>query len=106
MPVQVRKLSAEEAAALFPKRGQMDLSEYTAALSGLRPGDAAEVQMGGLSSRALKRRVGQAARQLGFALKWARDTGSDAMRFQVRELSPTRARDGRRGRRRGAAAAD
>jgi hypothetical protein len=102
--VQIRKLSAEEAAKVFPKRGQMDLSEYAGALSQLQPGDAAEIELGGLSSRALKRRLGQAAKQTGYSLKWARDTGGGALRFQVREArgstAQTRARNGRRGRRR------
>jgi hypothetical protein len=100
--VQIRKLSAEEAAKVFPKRGQMDLSEYAGALSQLQPGDAAEIELGGLSSRALKRRLGQAAKQTGYSLKWARDTGGGALRFQVREArgGQTRARNGRRGRRR------
>ena len=102
MAVQIRKLSAEEAAKVFPKRGQMDLSEYAGALSQLQPGDAAEIELGGLSSRALKRRLGQAAKQTGYSLKWARDTGGGALRFQVREArgGGSRARNGRRGRRR------
>ena len=104
MAVQIRKLSAEEAAKVFPKRGQMDLSEYAGALAQLQPGDAAEIELGGLSSRALKRRLGQAAKQTGYSLKWARDTGGGALRFQVREArgatTQTRARNGRRGRRR------
>ena len=99
MPVQIRKLTLEESVKLFPKRGQMDLSEYIDALRGLQPGEAAEVGLSGLSSRALKRRVGQAAKQMGYSLKWAKDTGGDALRFQVREGQPTKARNGRRRRR-------
>src|SRR5687767_5937184 len=53
MPVQIRKLGADEAARVFPKRGQMDLSEYADALRELKPGDAAEIDLGNLSSRAL-----------------------------------------------------
>ena len=104
MAVQIRKLSSDEAAKVFPKRGQMDLSEYADALGQLQPGDAAEIELGQLSSRALKRRLGQAAKQTGYSLKWARDTGGGALRFQVREArgggGQTRARNGRRGRRR------
>jgi hypothetical protein len=102
MPVQIRKLSAEEAAKVFPKRGQMDLSEYADALRGLSPGEAGEIELAGLSSRALKRRLGQAAKQTGYSLKWARDGGSGVLRFQVRESrgSQPKARNGRRGRRR------
>src|SRR5207237_9575096 len=66
VPVQIRKLSSDEAAKVFPKRGQMDLSEYTDALRELQPGDAAEIELGPLSSRALKRRLGQAAKQTGY----------------------------------------
>src|SRR5437016_14179602 len=102
VPVQIRKLSTDEAAKVFPKRGQMDLSEYTDALRELQPGDAAEIELGALSSRALKRRLGQAAKQTGYSLKWARDGGTGVLRFQVREArgAQTRARNGRRGRRR------
>ena len=102
MPVQIRKLSSDEAAKVFPKRGQMDLSEYTDALRELQPGDAAEIELGPLSSRALKRRLGQAAKQTGYSLKWARDGGTGVLRFQVRESggAQPKARNGRRGRRR------
>src|SRR5438132_13213813 len=102
VPVQIRKLSSDEAAKVFPKRGQMDLSEYADALGELQPGDAAEIELGGLSSRALKRRLGQAAKQTGYSLKWARDGGTGVLRFQVREArgAQTKARNGRRGRRR------
>jgi hypothetical protein len=100
--VQIRKLSSDEAAKVFPKRGQMDLSEYADALGELQPGDAAEIELGALSSRALKRRLGQAAKQTGYSLKWARDGGTGVLRFQVREArgTVTKARNGRRGRRR------
>src|ERR1700732_4623241 len=100
--VQIRKLTTDEAAKVFPKRGQMYLSEYADALGELQPGDAAEIELGVLSSRALKRRLGQAAKQTGFSLKWARDAGTGVLRFQVREArgTHTKARNGRRGRRR------
>jgi hypothetical protein len=93
VPVQIRKLAPDEAAKVFPKRD---------ALRVLQPGDAAEIDLGGLSSRALKRRLGQAAKQTGYSLKWARDGGTGALRFQVREAKGTqpKARNGRRGRRR------
>src|SRR5438034_224430 len=96
MPVQIRKLTSDEAAKVFPKRGQMDLSEYADALRELQPGDAAEIELGQLSSRALKRRLGQAAKQTGYSLKWARDGGTGVLRFQVREArgAQTKARNG------------
>ena len=105
MPVHIRKLASDEAAKVFPKRGQMDLSEYVEALRGLQPGDAAEIDLGGLSSRALKRRLGQAAKHTGYSLKWARDSGGTVLRFQVREMRGVgpKPRNGRRGRRRRAA---
>lgn len=80
----------------------MDLSEYADALRELQPGDAAEIELGALSSRALKRRLGQAAKQTGYSLKWARDAGTGVLRFQVREArgAAPKARNGRRGRRR------
>src|SRR5438034_11640355 len=98
MPVQIRKLSTDEAAKVFPKRGQMDLSEYTDALPELQPGDAAEIELGSLSSRALKRRLGQAAKQTGYSLKWARDGRPGVLRLPVREArgSRTKARHRRR----------
>ena len=63
---------------------------------------SAEIELAGLSSRALKRRLGQAAKQTGYSLKWARDGGGGVLRFQVREArgSQPKARNGRRGRRR------
>ncbi len=99
MAVQIRKLAPEEAAKAFPRRGQMDLSEYIDALRALRPGEAAEVDLGGLSTRALKRRIGQAAKQLGFALRWSRESSGNSLRFQVREAGQPKPRNGRRGRR-------
>lgn len=96
MALQVRKLTPEESSRLFPKRGQIDLAEYTSALNRLQPGDAAEVRLGSLSARALKRRLGQAAKQMGQSLRWSKEESPDALRFQVREAS----RGGRRGRRR------
>jgi hypothetical protein len=77
----------------------MDLSEYSSALRNLRPGDAGEVELGDLTARAMKRRIGQSAKQLGYSLKWSRDTSANALRFLVREAAPTRPRNGRRGRR-------
>jgi hypothetical protein len=89
MSIEIRKLSREEAARAFPKRGQMDLSAYTAALADLTPGDAAVVDLDGTTSRAMKRRLGQAATQLGYRLRWARQSDPAALHFEV---LPTRAR--------------
>ena len=61
MPLQIRKLSKDEAAKVFPRRGQMDLSEYVEAVSALQPGDTAAMDLGDLTTRAAKRRLGQAA---------------------------------------------
>jgi hypothetical protein len=61
----------------------MDLSEYVNALRPLSPGDAAELNLSGLSSRAGKRRLGQAAGQLGYRVKWSRATTVDALFFQI-----------------------
>lgn len=91
MPLQIRKLDADETARIFPRRGQMDLSEYADALRNLTPGDAAEVPLEGLSNRALKRRLGQAAKQLGYALRWAREQRNGVLAFQVREAPTPRA---------------
>jgi len=83
MSVQIRKLTDEEAAGAFPKRGQIDLSEYAEALGDLQPGDAAEFELSGLSTRAAKRRLGQAATQHGYRLKWASTSLGDRLYFQV-----------------------
>jgi hypothetical protein len=99
MAIQIRKLSGEEASRVFPKRSQMDLSEYLDALQQLAPGDAAEFKLNGLSSRAAKRRFGQAAGQLGYRMKWSRAGASDVLFFQV--VTGKRAAMGN-GRRRGA----
>lgn len=74
----------------------MDLTEYEAQLRALTVGDGGEAQLDGLTPRALKRRLGQAAKRLGLALKWARDNTADAVVFQVKEAR----QPGRRGRRR------
>lgn len=64
MAVAIRKLSDEEAVAAFPKRGQLDLSEYEEALRDAQAGDAFELDINGtLTMRALKRRLGQAVKR-------------------------------------------
>jgi hypothetical protein len=83
VPLQIRKLSQDEAAKAFPRRGQMDLSEYVEAVSALQPGDTATMDLGDLTPRAAKRRLGQAAAQLGHRLRWARATDTDVVYFQV-----------------------
>ena len=83
MPIQLRKLNQDEAAGAFPRRLQMDLSEYVDALAALQPGDAAAIHLGDLTARAAKRRLGQAANQLGYRLRWGRGTEKLAAYFQV-----------------------
>jgi hypothetical protein len=83
VPLQIRKLSQDEAAKAFPRRGQMDLSEYADAVSSLQPGDTAAMDLGGITARAAKRRLGQAAAQLGRRLRWARARDADVVFFQV-----------------------
>ena len=85
MSIQMRRLSAEEASRAFQKRGQMDLREYVEALRALRPGDAMEVDLAGLTQRAMKRRIGQAAGELGYRLRWSRENRSGSVSFLVRE---------------------
>ncbi len=63
MPVSIRKLSSDEAAKVFPKRGQMDLSEYADALRELSPGDAAEIQVREARGAAPKARNGRRGRR-------------------------------------------
>ena len=69
MTVKLRKLAPDEAQRAFPRRGQQDLSDYMAALGELQPGEAAAIEREGLSDRAIKRRLGAAAKQLGYRLK-------------------------------------
>lgn len=75
--VVIRPLSQDEAASAFPRRGHLDLSEYIGALQQLTLGEAAEVQLAGHTRRALKRRLGMAAREIGTSLKWARTYDDD-----------------------------
>ena len=99
MPVTLRRLSQDEAARAFPRRGQMDLAEYTEALHGLQIGDSAELDLGNLSVRAAKRRLGQAATQVGYRLKWARASNADRLYFQVLPAAGSAASRGGNGRR-------
>jgi hypothetical protein len=103
--VALRKLSREEAVRAFPRRGQIDVSEYVAALQTLQVGDSAEIELGELTSRAAKRRLGQAAQQVGYRLKWAPATFDDRLYFQVLPTivrSAGRPENGRRSRPRAA----
>ncbi len=93
--VTLRKLSHEEAARAFPRRGQVDLWEYAAALRALQIGDSAELALDSLSSRAAKRRLGLAATQVGYRLKWASARVDDRLYFRV--LPATARRAGRAG---------
>ena len=81
--IKLRKLSGDETASVFPRRGQMDLSEYLQALSALQPGDVGAMELGDLTSRAAKRRVGLSAAQLGVRVRWARAIDSHSVYFQV-----------------------
>jgi hypothetical protein len=72
MAVRLCKLAPDEAQRAFPRRGQQDLSDSMAALGELQPGAAAAIERAGLSDRAIKRRLGSAAKQLGYRPTWAR----------------------------------
>jgi hypothetical protein len=96
MAIQIRKLSGDEAAHVFPKRRQMDVSEYTSALRQLQTGDSAELELGGTSTRSAKRRMGQAAKELGYQLRWARAGTADGLYFQVLTGTSGRSRRGRK----------
>jgi hypothetical protein len=99
MAVKLRKLAPDEAQRAFPRRGQQDLSDYLAALGELHAGEAAAIERAGLSDRAIKRRLGAAANQLGYRLKWARQSSPEMLYFQVVGAPATKPAD-RRGRRR------
>jgi hypothetical protein len=81
--VQIRKLGSGEAELLFPRRGEMDLSAYTNALRFLRVGDTAEVDLAGLSARAMKRRLEKAAGQVGYKLNWGSTAPPGGLYLQV-----------------------
>jgi hypothetical protein len=99
MPVAIRKLSAEEAHGAFSRRSQQDLSDYVDALRTLEPGQAAAVERQDLSDRALKRRLGQAARTLGYRLNWSRHKTAEMLDFQFVWLSRAKVVGGPRHRR-------
>src|SRR5919202_5813063 len=102
MPIAIRKLTQEEALRIFPRRRQQDLSEYVDALRNLEPGEVAEIERQDLSDRAIKRRLGQAAKQLGYRLKWSRQASPELLYFQVMGTAPAKAPTGRRRGRTGA----
>lgn len=70
----------------------MDITEYVDALKTIDPGEAGEVELNGHTRRALKRRLGMAAKELGHALKWARIEDEEVMVFQVRNAPTPRTR--------------
>ena len=72
MAVRLCKLAPDEAQRAFPRRGQQDLSDSMAALGELQPGEAGAIERADLSDRAIKRRLGSAAKQLGYRPTWAR----------------------------------
>lgn len=91
MPLDIRRLAAEEVAKYFPRGGlRLPQQEYIDALRSIKPGEAAEVVRGNLTSRAFKRRLTLAAKHLGLALKYAKEASDEVIRFQVRE--PRKAR--------------
>src|ERR687886_111000 len=99
MVISIRKLGPEEVQRVFPRRAQQDLSEYVAALREIEPGEAASIDRQGLSDRAIKRRLGQAAKGLGYRLKWSRQSRPDGLYFQVVGTTSAKPTNGRRRRR-------
>lgn len=89
--VTIRPLSTDETSSVFPRRGSVDITEYIDALRPINPGEAGEVELNGHTPRALKRRMGMAAKELGCSLKWARIDDEDVMVFQVRHSPVARA---------------
>jgi hypothetical protein len=86
LPIAIRKLDAEEVAHAFPRRGKLDVGEYADALKQLRVGDAIGVTPDDLSSRALKRRLTLAAKQLGYRIAWAREVGEGELFLRVLQV--------------------
>ena len=99
MSVVIRKLSLEEMQRAFPNRSQQDLSEYVDALRDLEPGQAAGIDRQGLSDRAIKRRLGQAAKDLSYRLRWSRQATAEMLYFQRVGDSPAKPTNGQRQRR-------
>lgn len=101
--LRIRRLETEEVRKRFPKRGQMNLTEYVELLRDVQPNDAMEIELPSNSTpRALKRRFGTAAREIGFRLQWERNPPEGRLAFRVRPPLPTG--DGKRQPPRGAAA--
>jgi hypothetical protein len=86
LPIAIRKLDAEEVARAFPRRGQVYVRDYADALSQLRAGDAIAVMLSDLSSRAVKRRFGLAAKQLGYRIAWARQVSEGELYLRVAQV--------------------
>ena len=84
MSVAVRKLDADEVERFFPRRSSAPQADYVNALSGLKPGDAAEAERDGVTQRAFKRRLSLAAKHLGYTLKYAKQSEGESVRFIVR----------------------
>ena len=95
MVISIRKLGPEEVQRVFPRRGQQDLSEYVAALREIEPGEAASIDRQGLSDRAIKRRLGQAAKSLGYLLKWSANPGPRSCTSRCWDLHAPRRRAAR-----------
>jgi hypothetical protein len=79
-----RRLSAEEIAALQPRRtGSVDLSEYRQFLQDLSPGEGGEIALGTDDQRrTVKRRLSTAAKQMNKKLRYRR-SADDILRFEV-----------------------
>ncbi len=80
-----RRIPAGEAERYFLKRGQMDLTEYEKFLSGQKPQDVAEVQLGeGETERAVKRRLTVAAKNQGKKLQYSKRATPGTVVFRVK----------------------
>lgn len=89
MTVQARLLTDAEVSKRFPRRGEMDLTEYKALFEDIQPGQGYEVQCNGLSERSLKRRLGKAAKAVigpSASLRYTKDAGTTGtIAFIVRQ---------------------
>lgn len=84
MSLTYRQLEGDEASRLFPKRGQMDLGEFNDMFGGFAVGDVVSVDLDGLTPRAMKRRLGQSAREtLGAKLRYRLSDDATALTFQI-----------------------
>ena len=94
MQLSYRRLEPDEKEQVFPPKSanvSQDRAEFEAMLRGLSVGDAVTVSLDGLTERAMKRRIGQAAKSvLGLPLRYKLSADGGELSFVVREAATPR----------------